>query len=291
MLARFGVNPMPGNRLELAWKTLQECRTPGRLADPETRRRIAEALHAVFQAVTIIEGHRHDLSHGGGRDRPPLFTGWQLAQLVDGALPMASRGDRPADHRFECFIGALLRMSALSVTRAEPDWRILYRNDEAIGVAVKRLSSPTVEAALRLIKKGAGQLRRQGLRGLVVLNIEGLVQGIPTDTDIDTFRDAFNGRLRELHDSLDRLVRYPELVAVMFTGIISGWVTPEDRPATFHFSHPVQVIGFSDLEPTEHFDEFFRHGLMPRMNNAMTRVTDLVSPRWLSSAGALVLEG
>lgn len=282
MLPGFGVDPRPGNRLEAAWKTLQRHRTPDALSDPGARARIADALHAVFQAVTIVEGHRHDLAQGGGRDRAPLFSVWQLSQLVDGALPTTERGDRPADHRFECFMGALFRLSALHVSRAEPDWRVLYRNGEILGVAVKRLNAPTAEAALRLIKKGAAQLRRQKLRGIVVLNVEGLVQGIDTDTEVEAFGQAFNARLKALQDSLDSLVRYPELVAVMFTGIISRWITPADKPPTFHFSHPVKVIGFSDVESPDHFDAFFRYGLMPRMDNALTHVTDLVSPRWLS---------
>ncbi len=276
VLAAEGVNPAVGNRLAQAIDILEQARTGARVpspTDPEFNTHSAAAMRAVLEAIAIIEARIGQHPHRA------LFTPQRLSQLVSGHLiaPVGQINDAGANFRFETYIGALLARGGVNVSSAEPDWRIPYFKPETIGLAVKRMNAPTENAAWNLLRDAGHQLRAQSLRGIAVVNVESLIAGIPSSIDAETFGAIFNERLSDLHSRLLKLERYENVIGVMLTGIIAEWVFPASGKPQLFLAFPMQMIGFSDLEPEERFNEFWKVNVVPRMRNTMSLVSGLVT--------------
>ena len=275
MLREFGV-PLPAsNRLEIAVELLSRVHKSGLIpsvSTPELNAKILAAMRAVHEAVTVLEARR-SLSIQG---HP--FTQSRLQLLVEGPLETKpGTFDDAANRRFETVIASLMALGGIGVSAGEPDWRIRYF-DEQLGVAVKRLNATTTMAAAKLIRKGAHQIRHQGMRGIVVLNVEHLINELPGNLSAAEYGECFNAKLVELHEYMDTMVRYPAVIAVLLTGIVGRWAFGADGSLDLHWSHPFQLVGFSDIEPAERFDQYFSQQFAPRYRNALKRVAAIVGP-------------
>jgi hypothetical protein len=280
VLRASGIATPPSNRLEQARRVLESVSSrddsePKLVPDPESAAlnvSIVAATRAVFEAAAIVDAV---ISTPNQR---AIFDRLRLRQIVKGRLVSdAGQGDDPANRRFETFLAAVMVRGGITVRGGEPDWRLPYYGTE-LGIAVKRLNVPTVDAAKNLVLKAAEQATRNNIRSLVVLNIEALVEGIPADLDAESFGTVFNGRLKALHDQFDELDKFPHLVGALFTGIVGQWVFPKDAKPQLYFSTPSQLVGFTDVEPFPRFKEYFIDGFAPRFKNGLMEIAKRVDP-------------
>jgi hypothetical protein len=166
----------------------------------------------------------------------------------------------------------------IAVRAVEPDWRIPYYDSE-LGIAVKRLDVASPDAFFRRVKAGAWQIKAQGIRGIVMLNVDVLVGDLSVDVDAASYGAAFNERLGAFQESLDDRAPYPSLIGVALTGMVGQWLFPPGKGPQFYSTVPFQLIGFTETEPEERFDQFFRHGYMPRLRIAIEAIAAITAPR------------
>jgi hypothetical protein len=102
----------------------------------------------------------------------------RLAWLLSGSdTPDEDRHTTPRDVQFELFVaGVLVHGGVLDVSLGEPDLRIRAGN-QFLGVAVKRLSSN--RQMTRRLSEAVQQLRRAGLQGFIVMNLDSFASSRP----------------------------------------------------------------------------------------------------------------
>ena len=272
-LVRLGVDASCGNRIAEAVTILDQVSRDELVPSVDNiaaNQLIIAAMRAIYEAVIIVDARLRD------SPQSHLFTNDRLRSLVKGAL-QSGASDAAANRRFEAFFAALLVTGGFTVQSAEPDWRIQYF-DETLGIAVKRLNASTTDAAQNLLRNGARQIKRQSLRGIVVLNVERLIHELPGGLDAAEYGVLFNEKLRGLQEQFDHLARYPSLIALVLTGLAARWTFPIRATAGLLWSTPFQCIGFSDIEPAERFEEFFVRQFAPRFRNAINSFERIVGP-------------
>jgi hypothetical protein len=150
------------------------------------------------------------------------FTAEKLARVVKG--PDVSEGnDRSSRNiEFELYLATRFRLGGIEVLDGEPDFRFRF-GSEILGVAAKRVTSPKVTQVKAALKDAVEQIQRAGLRGVIALNLERRLDGLPAsaeDEEVLQYVDA-------VYDAEPGLSKYYEWKPRVF-GIIS--VSSISRP-------------------------------------------------------------
>lgn len=123
-----------------------------------------ESLRDLHQLMFIFEQlHVH-------RDNP-RFQNVVKHLLNDSALPQHDKDSPGRDRQFELYLAAICQNAGLvPVDYEEPDITCFIDRTK-FGIAAKRLKSRKASQLERRVRKGADQLRRQGLPGIVALEL------------------------------------------------------------------------------------------------------------------------
>ncbi len=131
--------------------------------DPEFSTAL-ESLRDLHQLLFIFEQlHDH-------RDNP-RFRSVARHLLNDSALPQQDQDSPGRDRQFELYLAAICQNAGLvPVDYEEPDVTC-HIDGTKIGIAAKRLKSTRASQIKNRVREGAGQLRKQGLPGIVALDL------------------------------------------------------------------------------------------------------------------------
>lgn len=272
-LAEAGVRLPPGNRIQLAIRTLDELNADRIVPapdDPESLESTTSAFRTLWEAFFIMNA---------ALERPnarKAFPASQLRYLVKGA-PIA-RGESSSharDRQCEMFVAAILTTGGAEVFVGEPDLRFLYHR-ERVGIAVKRMHSMAPDELFKDIKKAAEQIGNQNLRGYVAVNLDSYLDSLTVERLSDAVGHSFNDRISQAHDALVRLADRPAVIGALFFGTRLVWEFGGEKP-NMRWANPLQWISFSELEPEERFREFFQVHFTSRLNAGLDRISALLS--------------
>ena len=202
----------PGNRLTRALHYLGALATESSTVGPVAldQRHFSEAVRTAFEFFFIVRAL--DAEDSLAHERV-------LVALGGADLPEEDRTTTARDAQFELLVTALLRLGGIiGVRLGEPDIRIPAGN-EAIGVAVKRLTSP--KQLTKRMRKAIQQVRGQGQRGIVVVSLDAFAAG----TSIEAMEEiAFSTTLR-CRNLVEELRGGDAVFGVL--GIAAGFFSPD----------------------------------------------------------------
>lgn len=164
----FRIRIPTDNRIARARSVLTEgSRIPWFDLADDSQTRVAEAMRTVLEQYLITRSIV----------LPSKELRERLRWLLEGPdLPRNDAKTSAHDVQFELLTGAVLDLAGIRGVRLEePDWRI-PAGDKDIAVAAKRLCS--LKSATKRVRKAIGQIRRQGIPGIVLLNLDQLVRGM-----------------------------------------------------------------------------------------------------------------
>ena len=131
--------------------------------------------------------------------------------------------------QFELWIASLLTMGGAKVNLAEPDVRLLHEGRD-VGIAVKRLASPRIEALIERVKEAESQIRAHGGDGFVAVNVDSIVKRRDQIDELTAERkqyERFSKKAVELNGS----VRVGEsLLGLLYFGTTVEWFYGDTRP-------------------------------------------------------------
>jgi len=219
----MGVVVPGGSRLRLARDRAEELAT-NRLritsADTGAARMARESLRTVWDFAVIA-----DTAPSAPRFREEL----RIA-LTGPLLNKDGPNDGARDLQFQLYVGAVFAMGGVQVWGQEPDLRFLLNGVER-GLAVKR-----VRSARKLgnrVANAAQQLLTQGLRGLVVVNLDAFLKDV---SFADAHHEAavaggrFNRAVAPLYRILPRLSGQLSVLGLLAVGTTFEWAVYDDRP-------------------------------------------------------------
>ena len=164
----FRIRIPTNNRLARARSVLIEgSRIPWFDLADDSQKRVGEATRTVFEQYLITRSIV----------LPSKELRERLRWLLEGPdLPRKDAKTSAHDVQFELLAGAVLALAGISGVRLdEPDWRI-PAGDREITVAAKRLSS--LKSTTKRVRDAIGQIRRQLIPGIILLNLDQLVGGM-----------------------------------------------------------------------------------------------------------------
>ncbi len=156
---------------------------------------------------------------------------------LDGKLKLLLRGggsrrlERSRDAQFELLVAARFAMAEIPTWPAEPDLRFTLASAEW-GAAVKRVRSEGQLA--KRTAQARKQLEKQGLRGVIAVNVDHFVAGIPArggPVEVGHAVDQSIVRLRRLYP---QLAQQRSLLGIMVMGHVVDWVFGSDKPRMRH---------------------------------------------------------
>jgi len=123
-----------------------------------------ESLRDLHQLLFIFEQlhiHRNN----------PRFRDVAKHLLNDSVLPQHDQDSPGRDHQFELYLAAICQKAGLvPVDYEEPDITCFVEGTK-FGIAAKRLKSRHTSQLEKHVRKGAAQLKQQGLPGIVALDL------------------------------------------------------------------------------------------------------------------------
>jgi hypothetical protein len=245
--------PIPDNsRLERALTIVE---TANRDASSVSRDRLAEAIRTAYEMRWISR------AFGTGDKKLSERLVNALACMLSG--PDTESDDeaklKPRSLQFELYIAALLTAGRVPVRYEEPDLLMEYLG-EWVGIAVKLPRS--ARKVPRRIRDAADQIENRTPRGMVALNVDGLLDEATREGDDWTEIARQVDQLPELRDGLAELSKRPRIRGLLALGTGVRWLNGSDgRPRLekldffkWHF------LGHSDSEKqaSEQFDSTFR---------------------------------
>ena len=274
-LRAAGVRVPPGNRLELAAKLAERVNeTPQllRADDPPLTERLAEAMRTMFEAFLIVDT---------ALTRPLAntpFTRDALSYLFRGAeLPREEKNPKGRNTQFELYVAAMLVLGGRDVWPGEPDLRMLYRDGETVGIAVKRVTSLNVNTLRSELRDAAQQLVGQQLRGFVALNLDPYLDQLRTDGDVEELGASFNSLLVEARRLIFEQGAKDALLGAFVFGNKIVWSFGDTKPRmTWH--SPRQFLMFTENEREVEASREVFEPLQARLENALVRIGDHVAP-------------
>jgi hypothetical protein len=231
-LGALGIPLLPGNRAARALEIIQQShdhRLPVSKDHPEALAKIAAAIRDTWEFQLIARALPQDRN----------------AEL-DGKIELMLRGSRrsemPRDFQFELLVGAMFAMAGIEAEPAEPDLRFKIQGKEW-GLAAKRVRSGN-QLGPRTTK-AREQLEEQCLRGVIAVNVDAFLQGVPATGDPWVVGAEFDRGVGRLHRLLPTLAGQQSLLGIMAIGAVAGWEFDGDLP---RISHPLifQARAFSD---------------------------------------------
>jgi hypothetical protein len=139
------------------------------------------------------------------------FTKSKLQEVVLGPEFTEGRDRSARNTQFELVTAARFCLGGVEVLGGEPDLIISY-GGESVGIAVKRVTSHSVNQIRKRMRDAQDQIARTSLRGIVAVNLEGRLPPLPptaTTAEIMVSADAAYGpidRIAEEFLSDDRLL-------------------------------------------------------------------------------------
>lgn len=229
-LEERGIELLPGNRAVRALEILAQShdgRIPVRPDNPDGLATIAAAIRDIWEFQLIARALP--------RDRDADLDG-KLRVM----LRTSGRSEKPRDYQFELLVGAMFAMADIPVIPEPPDLRFLFQ-DREWGLAVKRVRSG--QQLGPRTTRAREQLEEHGLRGLIAVNVDAFLEGVPASGDPALIGAAFDQGLDRLHRLLPALAEQPCLVGIAMIGAVAAWDFAGDKPG---IAHPMifQARGF-----------------------------------------------
>jgi hypothetical protein len=112
------------------------------------------------------------------------FDKQRLEQVVRGPDVKEGRDRSSRNIEFELIVAARLCLGGIETWGAEPDLQFDFRT-ERVGIAVKRVTSEKITQVESALKKGIDQIHRSGLRGIIAINLEHRLEGVPVTATIE----------------------------------------------------------------------------------------------------------
>jgi len=257
--ADLGVTLKAGNRLDCARQVaidLDARRLVVAPDDPATAALTSEAIRTVWEFSLVA---RTAPAH-----HPPTVA--KLEEMVTGTLlPGDDKNQHGRDMQFELYVATLFAMGGVPIRGEEPDLRFLLDGAER-GLAVKRLKSAKKLAAR--VSDGAKQLQANGVDGLVVVNVEPLLKGLPSEGTADDLGRRFDERVAPLHRLLPKLAGKARVIGVLGAGTVVDWVFSGPRPR-LSFGWFLQLRWFFDDPGEQTRIEAFVQGMQGRIEERL----------------------
>lgn len=151
-----------------------------------------EFFHIVY-AATLCSNPNHP------------FTAERLEKIVRGPDVSEGRDRSSRNVEFELSLAARFRLGGIEVLDGEPDFRFRF-GAEVLGVAAKRVTSQEVKQLKTAFKDAVHQIQQSGLRGVIAVNLEKRLDGLPESADDEeTLR-----YVDEVYDAEPALANYYE---------------------------------------------------------------------------------
>jgi hypothetical protein len=243
----LGVRVDPSCRLMSAVRLIHELNArPGPLGpsdSAEYRRQVQQASRTIEEMYLIAKAAHF---------RPgvvPVFPPELLKVMLAGRAD--ERDDSASSHgrnlQFQLYVAALLALMNFTVRSAEPDIVVGFERSE-FGIAAKRVRS--LSKRRTLIRAGADQLRHNGLRGFVAVNVDTALDGLEPGLGVEAIGHDFDRKGLGARESTDWLEDYPEVVGILGFGHIGQW-TVDNGKAHNHSDYAIRLHAIQ-RDPTEH---------------------------------------
>ena len=211
----IGVKLHPQSRLSEARAVVERfARDPRTVPDLSL---LGEATRCIFEFYFIARACGNEQ----GVSEPRLTSSLEWA--LSGALDLRDethKNSRPRNTQFELFVGAWLTAGGANPRLEEPDLRVSI-DTETLGIAAKRVRSRS--KVVKRAKEGAEQILRNGQHGIVVLNVDALVEDIDPSEDADAAGEAFNLAVPEFAEAQDQLKDMPHVRGLWVMGTVVRW--------------------------------------------------------------------
>ncbi|MGH7548318.1 MAG: hypothetical protein ACREMM_09090 [Gemmatimonadales bacterium] len=258
----LGVALKPGNRLERAREVavdLHERRLVVAPDDASAVVRASEAVRTIWDFSLV--------ARTAPRAHPPTVE--KIQDMLKGALlPADDRNAKGRDTQFELYVAALFAMGRVPIRGEEPDLRFVLDGQEC-GLAVKRLRSPKKLAAR--VSDGAAQLQKNGIDGLVVVNVEPFLEGLPSEGTAAELGRRFDERVAPLHGLLPKLAGKERVIGVLGVGTVLEWLFNGPRPR-LNLGWFIQFRWFFDIPTEQARIEAFVEGFQARVEGRLAAV-------------------
>lgn len=272
LLGEQGVKIPKGNRVERAVERIARVNENPSLLASMSDTEADLLLHAsrdIFDAFlvtwTLVE--KPDYAY--------LFPNEKLSQLFEGAdSPLDDANATPRNIQFELVVGAHLALGEATLVAEEPDYVLAYDTD-AVGIAVKRLSSVKPATLEKRLRDGARQIQKHTDHGFVAVNLDAWIEDLSGD-DADAVGAQFERQLREAYERIAKVAKLKDhLMGVLVFGTWLRWHRSEGK-RTLQWRNPFQFIGFTDSASEEAvFDEYFS-GLRRAWEQNFSKLAKLV---------------
>ncbi len=223
-----GVPLLPGNRLQGAADVIRdshELRIPVTREDPQNAALVADAIRDIWDFYLIARTLP--------ADRDADLNG-KLKVMLQGEVSAAKDpSSTPRDLQFEQLVGAVFAMADVRTWPAEPDLRFTALNGEEWGAAVKCVRSGNQLA--KRTKEARVQLEKQHLRGVIVVNVDAFLIGIPANGAAAEVGSKFEAGVERLLRLFPELSKQESLLGIIGMGRIVGWDFEGTMP---RISHP-----------------------------------------------------
>lgn len=220
-LRELGIRLPPNSRLDRARARVASAKdgSAGEIADPL----LAEATRTVYELYFITRAM-------GGKGTPDKDLLERWGHILGGPDLPGDETDSSAKARntqFELFVGAWLTAGGVPVRLEEPDLRMLYYGQE-LGIAVKRVRSRAKFVGRAC--DGAEQIEEHTEAGVVAINVDHLLDGLPQSQDSFTLGRHFDDCVPEYDLALDRLRSRNAVKAFAAMGTQVAWNGGPDKP-------------------------------------------------------------
>ncbi len=277
MLAKRGLQTNPGNRLERAVRIIEASNSDyeaGRFIRPEDtegNRRLLEAFRTLWDALFVMHAVV-DRPRASGALGNEVLSGF----LFGADLPSEDANPLPRNTQFEAYVAATLILSGLTVTRAEPDFRMLFHGED-VGVAVKRLTSTKPSKVYDRLREATHQIRDSELQGFAAVNLDPWLSDLGDDSDPEAVGVLFNEQLKNAHQQLDKVSERPHLLGVILVAHWGRFVFRDGGPPGLDWRTPTQIITFTETAAdATRMQEFFGPA-RARLENSLRGIEKLVA--------------
>jgi len=260
-LRALGVTLKPGNRLDRSRQVASDLAS-GRLAltgqNTAGRELAAEALRTIWEFALIVRIVP--------RDDPPTLQ--KVQDMVTGAF--LTRGDLNTIGRntqFELFVATLFAIGGVKIFGEEPDLRFMMFEQER-GLAVKRVRSTKKLRAN--VSDGARQLAKNGVDGLIAVNVEPFLDGVTTEGGGEAAGRRFNERVAPLQNLYARYQHRPRVLGIIGAGTVPEWEKLDDGRYRFGIAWFMQFRWFTGDPIEQERTEVFVNAMRTRVEQQLT---------------------
>lgn len=221
-LRQLGI-PFPSPcRLERARSLVATLHDPGSAFPDSTM--LAEATRTVFEAYYIAR------ALGDGTTQPDRDLKNRLARMLSGPdIPEDEdeNSSRPRNTQFELFVGAWLASGGIWVRHGEPDLLVRIIGEQ-LGVAAKRIRSR--KQLVRRARQASDQIKKSGARGIIALNVDPLLDELPSGTGPSALGPQFDAAVPELEQAISEAACQDHVFGLLALGTQFRWDLSDAPP-------------------------------------------------------------